>query len=131
MSLSRVLRFASGPGLVLFLLLACSKAGGGSVPGIDAAAKANAKTTFQAVCSVCHGMQGKGDGPGSATLEPKPRNLADKAWQCSVDDQHIRKVITLGGAAVGKSPIMPAHPQLKHDNQALEALIAHVRGLAN
>ena len=37
---------------------------------------------------------------------PKPRNFHDKAWQASVDDARIIKVITKGGASVGLSATM-------------------------
>jgi len=114
-------------GLLVAALCNCSK-GGPSGPA-PLSAKTTARTTFESVCSVCHGMRGLGDGPGSATLDPKPRNLSDPAWQRTVNDQHIRNVITMGGAAVGKSPIMPAHPFLKNDAQVLDALVAHIRGL--
>ena len=32
--------------------------------------------TFQANCVACHGLQGHGDGPAGAALQPPPRNLA-------------------------------------------------------
>lgn len=33
------------------------------------------KTIFQARCAVCHGPQGRGDGPAALTLIPRPVNL--------------------------------------------------------
>ena len=36
-----------------------------------------ANTIYQERCSACHGAGGRGDGPGSATLTPKPRNYTD------------------------------------------------------
>ncbi|HEY8657217.1 MAG TPA: cytochrome c [Candidatus Limnocylindria bacterium] len=33
------------------------------------------KAIFQARCAVCHGAQGKGDGPAALTLIPRPVNL--------------------------------------------------------
>jgi hypothetical protein len=39
-------------------------------------------------------------------------------------------VITLGGAAVGKSPMMPAQPALKGQTATLDALVQIVRGFA-
>ncbi|MGH2575418.1 MAG: c-type cytochrome [Ignavibacteria bacterium] len=35
------------------------------------------KTQFAALCSGCHGMEGKGDGPAGILLNPKPRNFHD------------------------------------------------------
>jgi hypothetical protein len=44
-----------------------------------------------------------------------------------VTDEHITKVIVYGGAAVGKSPMMPAQPQLKGQTETLAALVKIVR----
>jgi mono/diheme cytochrome c family protein len=89
-----------------------------------------AKQIFATRCFTCHGPEGKGDGPGSAALEPKPRNFQDAAWQDSVTDEHIEKIIQYGGAAVGKSPTMPGNPDLMSKPEVVRALAAHVRGLA-
>ena len=86
-----------------------------------------ARTTFKQVCATCHGEGGMGDGPGAAALNPKPRNYTDKAWQASVTDDQIAKTILMGGAAVGKSPAMPAQPQLKEKPEVVAALVRIVR----
>lgn len=96
--------------------------------GIDAAA---AKEIFDSRCSACHGTSGKGDGPGAAALNPKPRNYTDKAWQATVTDEQIKKTILLGGAAVGKSPIMPASPDLDSKPEVVAGLVKIVRGFGN
>lgn len=90
-------------------------------------AHAEAKTLFESLCFTCHGLTGHGDGPGAAALDPKPRSFADAAWQDSVTDESIQKAIVYGGAAVGKSPMMPAQPQLKGKTAVLAALTAIVR----
>jgi mono/diheme cytochrome c family protein len=86
-----------------------------------------AQAIFNERCAACHGTDGKGTGPAAAALNPKPRNYADKAWQASVTDEQIRKTITLGGAAVGKSPIMPASPDLDEKPEVVEGLVKIVR----
>src|SRR5262245_51698951 len=127
--------------LVLSLCVACGgpgdrQASAAATPAADAGAafgadaRSEGKKVFEPICWTCHGMSGHGDGPASAGLEPKPRNLGDAAWQKTVTDEHIRNVVTMGGAAVGKSPAMPAQPQLKGNQAVLDALIAHVRSLA-
>lgn len=89
--------------------------------------KVEADTIFTQRCSVCHGMSGVGDGPGAAALTPKPRNYTDAAWQASVDDAYLAKVIVEGGAAVGKSPLMVANADLKDKPAVVAALVAKVR----
>ena len=86
-----------------------------------------ADTVFSQRCSVCHGMTGKGDGAGAAGLPVKPRDYSDAAWQKSVDDAYIAKVIVEGGAAVGKSPLMVANADLKDKPAVVAALVAKVR----
>jgi mono/diheme cytochrome c family protein len=92
-------------------------------------AVAEAEQIFSMRCVTCHGAQGAGDGPGSAALNPKPRDFRDAAWQASVDDEHLKKIIQFGGAAVGKSPAMPGNPDLMSKPEVVAALVAHVRGL--
>jgi len=93
-------------------------------PTIDVA---QAKTIYQERCSACHGANGRGDGPGSMALNPKPRNYTDKSWQATVSDEQIKRTITYGGAAVGKSPIMPASPDLEQKPEVVNGLVKIVR----
>lgn len=94
---------------------------------VTAMAQKEAQETFNSLCSTCHGTSGHGDGPGAAALDPKPRSFADSAWQDAVDDAHIKKTIVYGGAAVGKSPMMVANPQLKGKDAVLDALVKIIR----
>lgn len=127
-------------GFVLLSLLAATACGGdrparppvtstGAAAGstADAMGTKEAQQLFESLCWTCHGSSGHGDGPGAAAIEPKPRSFADAAWQDSVTDEHIQKVIVFGGAAVGKSPFMPAQPQLKGKTATLAALTKIVR----
>jgi mono/diheme cytochrome c family protein len=122
----------------LALAAACNKdqgssggGGGGSVEKTAAAAPAidstQAREIFTSRCAACHGAEGRGDGPGAAALNPKPRNYHDRDWQSKVTDDDIRKTITFGGAAVGKSPIMPASPDLEAKPAVVEGLVKIVR----
>jgi cytochrome c553 len=109
----------------------------GPLPGAQAqagkpsgAAVEEAKNIFQMRCVICHGQTGKGDGPGAASLNPKPRDYTDKAWQASVTDDELKKVIVQGGAALNKSPIMPPNPDLGQKPEVLDAVVALIRAFA-
>ncbi len=39
------------------------------------------KKLFAQNCAMCHGNEGKGDGPAGAALNPKPRNLTEGPWK--------------------------------------------------
>lgn len=81
-------------------------------------------------CTVCHGAAGKGDGAGSAALEPKPRDLTSAEWQASVTDEHLTKIIVYGGSAVGKAATMPANPDLEAKPAVVAELVKYIRALA-
>lgn len=140
-------RFKAHPvvlGTLLFAAVACDKGDGRTTPtsveqnpaqaapaataAAAADAKGEAQTMFRARCVVCHGEKGMGDGPGAAALNPKPRNYTDAAWQASVKDEQIKNVIMYGGAAAGKSPIMPASPDLQSRPEVVDELVKIVRG---
>ena len=95
--------------------------------GGTALGSAKANEIFKSRCAACHGNEGRGDGPGAAALNPKPRNYHDKDWQAKVSDEDISKTITYGGAAVGKSPMMPGNPDLDSQPQTVAALVRIVR----
>ena len=97
---------------------------------IPAAAVTEADQVWTTRCALCHGVGGKGDGPASAPLNPKPRDLSDKKWQASVDDKHIELVIVKGGQAANLSPMMAGNPDLESKPDVVKALRAKVRGLA-
>jgi mono/diheme cytochrome c family protein len=101
-------------------------AGSAAAPASKAAFEA--RRTFQTICATCHGPGGKGDGQAAAALNPKPRNYTDKAWQASVTDDDLKKIILQGGGAVGKSPVMPAQPQLANQPEVVDELVKIIRG---
>lgn len=96
----------------------------------SAAAKAEADRIFAERCATCHGEHGAGDGPASSGLVPPPRNFQSADWQKSVSDEHIEKIIQYGGSAVGRSPAMPANPDLISRPEVVASLRAHIRAIA-
>jgi mono/diheme cytochrome c family protein len=82
---------------------------------------------FTQNCVTCHGPTGGGDGPASPGLNPKPRQLSSKDVMSKISDEQIVKVLKGGGAATGKSPLMPSFGHLK--DAQIKALLAHIRSL--
>ena len=82
---------------------------------------------FAQNCVACHGAKGDGDGPAAAALDPKPRKLSSKEIMAKISDEQITTAIKGGGAANGKSPLMPAWPQFSDDQ--VKSLVAHIRTL--
>lgn len=102
-----------------------------SEPATPAAAgtpEEEARQIFSGRCSPCHGMTGAGDGMAAAAINPHPRNFHDPAWRSSVSDEQIENIIRVGGAAVGKSPAMPANPDLVSKPAVVAALRTIIRG---
>lgn len=105
---------------------------GGAPAPAGAAAQAGtgssqAERMFGNMCAMCHGADGSGNGPAAASLNPKPRNYTDAAWQASVTDDALKEVILKGGAALGKSAAMPAQPQLANQPEVLDGLVKIIR----
>jgi cytochrome c553 len=100
-------------------------AGGGAAAG---GSPATAEQMFGTLCAMCHGADGTGNGPAAASLNPRPRNYTDAAWQASITDDQIKETILKGGQAVGKSPMMPGQPQLADQPQVLDGLVKIIRG---
>ncbi len=109
----------------LFLLVAVA-------PASFAAKKGDPKAgqkTYNTLCTACHGMSGKGDGPAAAALPVKPKNLADAKYMNTLTDEHLFKVIKEGGTSVGLSPLMaPWGGQI--DDQGIWDVAAYIRTLA-
>ena len=124
----------------LSLAIACSsQAREGTAPAPAAAAAKPAKAAvtpavlergaqlYKANCAVCHGDQGRGDGPAASALKPPPRDHTDRAYMSAITDEDMAKTITIGGVLKNK-PLMPGTPQIKGAD--LEALVAYVRSLS-
>lgn len=86
------------------------------------------KQLYQQRCSPCHGPDGKANTPTAQALTPTPRDHTDGEYMNDLPNEHLFKVIKEGGAAVGKSPIMP--PQADLSDEQIQHIIAFVRSLA-
>jgi len=85
----------------------------------------------KAHCAKCHGDEGRGDGSGLQKLQVdvKPAPWPDKAAMAKWKDEDLRRIITAGGKAVGKSKVMPAYRD-KLSETELADVIAYIRSLA-
>jgi len=61
---------------------------------------------FKQRCVVCHGQEGKGDGPGSRALEPKPANLPSEKVQGQTDGEIFWKISNGRGPMVAWKNIL-------------------------
>lgn len=87
---------------------------------------AKGKQVYDTRCAMCHGPGGTGDGPAAASLDPKPRDLSDAEYMTGISNEYMHKIIAKGGAAVDKSPAMPAHSGMLSDED-ITNVIAHIR----
>lgn len=55
-------------------------------------------------CAVCHGPKGLGDGPGGASLNPKPRNLVEGKWTKGGDSISQFNTLTKGIEGTSMAP---------------------------
>jgi mono/diheme cytochrome c family protein len=94
----------------------------------DQSSPADGQKLFETRCFVCHGRDGKGDGPSATGLAEKPQDLTDPNWQRATSDDLIRIVIQSGGSAIGKTGAMPPNPDLTQEQ--IQGLVAFVRSLA-
>ena len=85
----------------------------------DAAAAAAGKTRFEAICSACHGMDGKGN------LALGAPNLTDDIWLYGGSARDLRETI-----ANGRSNHMPAHLDRLGDAR-VKLLAAYVLSLSH
>lgn len=89
--------------------------------------QSNGQILYLRYCAVCHGKTGEGDGFNAYNLQPAvPRNFTDKAAMEKLTDRYLAEVITKGGQAVSRSPLMPAWGRTLSERQ-IRYLISYLR----
>ena len=66
---------------------------------IDANSVKSGKKLYKALCAICHGHKGKGDGMAGSGLNPKPANFVKKDFQSQTDGAIFWKL------SEGRSPM--------------------------
>lgn len=97
---------------------------------VAVSAAGEARKIYNARCVTCHGATGRGDGAAAMSMQPKPRDYSDPAWQASVSDADLAKTILVGGAALGMSSMMPPAKDLADKPEVVAELVKLIRGFA-
>ncbi|MDR7415845.1 MAG: cytochrome c [Armatimonadota bacterium] len=97
------------------------------MPPVSPAALQAAGQQYATLCAVCHGPEGRGDGPAGATLNPKPMNFHARAFQERMPPGATFWVIKHGLADTPRRSGMPAFGALR--DEQIWALVAYVRQL--
>ncbi len=86
------------------------------------------KRLFAQYCATCHGDEGKGDGQNASNLNPAPPDLT--LPKNAHDAAQLRRVITEGSAAIGRSPLSPPWGR-NLSAQQIDYLVAYCQALAH
>lgn len=92
---------------------------------VDQAAVVRGEPLFAANCATCHGVRGRGDGPGAAQLNPPPADLSASHALAHTDDV-MQYWIENGIGGTG----MPAFGNTLDSDQVRD-VIAYIRDLQN
>ena len=78
----------------IFLFAVCILALGLTAPSgwAEIGDPANGKVTYIRLCSVCHGDQGKGDGPAGQMLKPPAADLTSSKVKGAADAELVQTV---------------------------------------
>lgn len=79
------------------------------------------EAVFKARCVVCHGVHADGKSKLAKMMTPPPANLRTS----KLDVRERERIVTLGGAGVGRSARMPTWKD-ELSSQELQAVIAYV-----
>lgn len=60
---------------------------------------ASGKEMFQAYCAVCHGVDGRGNGPAASALKKAPANLAELTQRNDGKFPELKVIATINGDA--------------------------------
>ncbi len=80
---------------------------------------------FKTNCILCHGIKGDGKGRAAVLFDPPPADLT----RSEKNDDYKRMIITLGGAAMGRSSVMPQWG-LELDKNEIDDVVDYLRTIS-
>src|SRR5579862_1724324 len=91
--------------------------------------EAQGRRVFYNKCIWCHADATPAGPSNRSNLTPQPPLLNDGNVMNSLNDSFIRNIVTLGGSALGKSPMMPPWVNTLNEEE-IRAVTAYVRAVA-
>jgi mono/diheme cytochrome c family protein len=91
--------------------------------------QAQGKRIFYQQCVWCHADATPAGPSNRSNLTPVPPLLNDGAALNAENDENMRNIVTLGGAAMGKSPMMPPYGRVLSAEE-IRSVIAFTRAIA-
>lgn len=123
---------AAAVGLTLAVagLLSWSRAvAASSAPPVMTRDVALGRDIYVTHCAVCHGPEGRGDGPSAAAFATKPSDLTDGRLMNALPDEFLSNVIRHGGPAEGLAPTMPPFDRTLSGDQ-ISQVVRYLRSVA-
>ena len=94
----------------------------------DAEALARGGEAYQALCSQCHGADGRGEGQESVGFDPPPGDLT-RSFIADVEDGYLYWRIADGGDIEPYNSLMPAWGSLLSETEIWE-LVSYLRDIS-
>lgn len=82
------------------------------------------EAVYKTNCILCHGINANGKGRAAKLYDPPPANLR----KSKKNDDYLRRIITLGGEAMGRSAVMPVWGQ-QLTAQEIDDVVSYLRSI--
>ena len=92
-------------------------------PSVTGVAATDGEELYRNYCAVCHGAEGRGDGPAASSFDPPPPDLTDAERMEQLTDERLLEVLSTGSGTMAgfESMLTP---------EELEAVAEYVRTLS-
>lgn len=91
--------------------------------------QAQGKRIYNSTCVWCHADATPAGPSNRMNLTPTPPLLSDGMALNALSDEFMQNIITLGGSAMGKSPMMPSWGRSLTQDE-IRAVVAYIRAIA-